>query len=130
VADVNEAAPYLAFTPVVPRALGPATKVLMDPHAKPDGSSRSVLSVYEQPVYGQFWITESIASLTQDWIDSQTNNPTGCSQNSVMKLRSGTRAAVVVGRVTSVMWLDQGLLIDLIGRSLTKEQALEVANKV
>ena len=129
-ADLNEAAPYLAFTPVVPRALGPAAKILLDSSSKPDRSVKSVLSVYEQPAYGRFWVTESIANVTQGWIDSRTNNPTGCSENSVMKLQSGTRAALAVGRVTSVMWLDQGLLIDLIGRSLTKEQAIEVANKV
>jgi hypothetical protein len=129
-ADLNQAVPYLAFTPVAPRALGPAAKILLDSSSKPDRSAKSVLSVYEQPVYGRFWITESIADTTQDWIDSRTNNLTGCSENSVMKLRSGIRAALAVGRVTSVMWLDQGLLIDLIGRSLTKEQAIEVANKV
>jgi hypothetical protein len=129
-ADLNEAVPYLAFTPLAPRALGPAAKILLDSSSKPDRSAKSVLSVYEQPVYGRFWITESIADTTQDWIDSRTNNPTGCSENSVMKLRSGKRAALAVGRVTSVIWLDQGLLIDLIGRSLTKEQAIEVANNV
>ena len=130
-ADLSEAAPYLAFTPVVPRALGPAAKILMDPHSKPDRSARTVLSVYEQPVYGRFWVTETIPKVTDPaWIESQTNNPTGCSVDSVVSLRSGTRAAVSVGRATSIMWLDHGLLIAMLGQTFTKEQAVELANQV
>ncbi len=40
VAGLEEAAPYLAFTPVVPRALGPAAKLLVDAN-KPDLSAKS-----------------------------------------------------------------------------------------
>jgi hypothetical protein len=35
----------------------------------------------------------------------------------------------MVGRLTSIMWLDQGLLIDVVGVS-SKEHAVEVANQV
>ena len=129
VAELNEAAPYLAFTPVVPRALGPATRILID-GTKPDMSAKTLLLVYEQPVYGRFWVTESVTEVTQAWIDSQTNNPTGCSEDSVVTLRSGTRAALMVGRGTSIMWLDHGLLIVALGQSFTKEYAIEVANQV
>jgi hypothetical protein len=128
VADVKEAAPYLAFTPVVPRALGPAAKLLVDAN-KPDLSAKSLLWVYKQPAHGTFWVEESISEVTQSWIDSRTNNPTGCSEDSVVKLQSGTRAALSVGRVTSIMWLDHGLLIDVLG-TFSKGQALGVANQV
>jgi hypothetical protein len=84
---------------------------------------------YEHPVYGRFWVQESVAEVTQTWIDSQTNNPTGCSEDSVVTLRNGSRASVMVGRLTSIMWLDQGLLIDVVGVS-SKEHAVEVANQV
>jgi len=128
VADVKEAAPYLAFTPVVPRALGPAAKLLVDAN-QPDLSAKSLLWVYEQPAYGIFWVEESISEVTQAWIDSRRNNPTGCSEDSVVTLQSGTKAALSVGRVTSIMWLDHGLLVDVLG-TFSKGQALEVANQV
>ena len=128
-ADLKEAAPYLAFTPVVPRALGPAAKLLIDRN-KPDMSAKTLLWVYEQPVFGRFWVRESIAEVTQAWIDSRRNNPTGCSEDSVVTLQGGTRAALSVGKVTSIMWLDNGLLIDVLGQSFTKEQAVELANQV
>ena len=128
VADMKEAAPYLAFTPVVPRALGPAAKLLVDAN-KPDLSAKSLLWVYEQPVYGTFWVRESITEVTQAWIDSRRNNPSGCSEDTVTTLQSGTKAALSVGRVTSIMWLDHGLLIDVLG-TFSKGQALEVANQV
>ncbi|SRR5229473_6250183 len=140
VADLKEAAPYLAFAPVVPRHLGPAAKFFIDGN-KPDMSARSVVWVYEQPVYGRFWVTESIAETTQASIDSMRNNPTGCSEDSVVTLRSGTRAAVSVGNpvasgsgasTTSIMWLDHGLLISALGpkERFTKDHAIEVANQI
>jgi len=128
VAGVKEAEPYLAFTPVVPRALGPASKLLVG-GSVPDRSSKTLLWVYEQPVYGRFWVRESISEVDQAWIDSRTNNPTGCSEDSVVTLQSGTKAALSVGRQTSIIWLDHGLLIDVLG-TFSKRQALEVANQV
>jgi len=128
VADLEEAAPYLAFTPVVPRALGPAAKLLVDAN-KPDLSAKSLLWVYQLPVYGTFWVRESNTEVTQAWIDSRRNNPTGCSEDSVVTLQSGTKAALSVGKVTSIMWLDHGLLVDVLG-TFSKGQALEVANRV
>jgi len=128
VADLKEAAPYLAFKPVVPRALGPAARLLIDGN-KPDLSAKSLLWVYQQPVYGTFWVKESITEVTQAWIDSRRNNPTGCSEDSVVTLQSGTRAALSVGKVTSIIWLDHGLRIDVLG-TFSKTQALEVANRV
>jgi hypothetical protein len=80
-------------------------------------------------VYGTFWVEESVPEVTQAWIDSRANNPTGCSEDSVVTLQSRTRAALSVGRVTSIMWLDHGLLIDVLG-TFSKVQALEVANQV
>jgi hypothetical protein len=74
-------------------------------------------------------VEESVPEVTQAWIDSRTNNPTGCSEDSVVTLQSRTRAALSVGRVTSIMWLDHGLLIDVLG-TFSKVQALEVANQV
>ncbi len=140
VADVKEAAPYLAFTPVVPRALGPAAKFFISGN-KPDMSARSLIWVYDQPVYGRFWVEESISETTQASIDSLRNNPTGCSLNSVVTLRGGTRAAVLVANpaahgsgtgTTSIMWLDHGLLISALGfsDSFTKDHAIEVANLI
>jgi hypothetical protein len=128
VADVKEAAPYLAFTPVVPRALGPAARLLIEGN-NPDMSAKTLFWVYQRPVYGTFWLEESITEVTQAWIDSRRNNPTGCSEDSVVTLQSGTKAALSVGRVTSIMWLDHGLLIDVLG-TFSKGQALEVANQV
>jgi hypothetical protein len=128
VADLKEAAPYLSFTPVAPRGLGPASKLLVG-GTKPDLSAKTLLWVYEQPVYGRFWVRESIAEVDQAWIDSRRNNPTGCSEDSVVTLQSGTKAALSVGRWTSIMWLDVGLLIDVLG-TFSKGQALEVANRV
>lgn len=138
VADVKEAAPYLAFTPVVPRALGPATKFFISGN-EPDMSAKSLIWVYDLPVYGRFWVKESITDVTQAEIDSMRNNPTGCSLDSVVTLRGGTRAALSVHNSaahgggagpTSIMWLDQGLLITAIGfsDSFTKDHAIEVAN--
>jgi len=129
VADVNEAAPYLAFTPLVPRALGPATKLFVGGN-KPDMSAKSLIWVYEPPVSGPFWVTESISEITQASINSMTNNPTGCSKESVVMLQRGIRAAVLVGGTTSIMWLDHGLLIDVLGSGFTKEHAIELANQV
>jgi hypothetical protein len=128
VADLKEAAPYLAFTPVVPRGLGPAAKFFISGN-KPDMSARSLIWEYDQPPYGKFSVEESITEATQAWIDSRRNNPTGCSEDSVVTLQSGTKAALSVGRWTSIMWLDLGLLIDVLG-SFTKDQAVEVANQV
>src|SRR5260370_3134146 len=92
VADLKEAAPYLAFTPVVPRALGPAAKLLVDAN-KPDLSAKSLLWVYQQPVYGTFWVRESITEITQAWMDSRRHNPTGCSAYSLATLHSGYSAS-------------------------------------
>ncbi len=137
VADLKEAAPYLAFTPVVPRGLGPAAKFFISGN-KPDMSARSLIWEYDQPPYGKFSVEESITEATQAWIDSLNNNPTGCSLESVVTLRGGTRAALSVPNppahgsgtgTTSIMWLDHGLLIDVLG-IFTKEHAIEVANQV
>jgi hypothetical protein len=129
VTEVNEAAAYLAFTPVVPRALGPALRILVD-GKNPDRSTKTLLLVFQQPPYGRFWVEESVAEVTQAWIDSQTNNSTGCSEDSVVTLRGGTRAALALSRVTSIMWLDHGLLMTVLGQSFTKDRAIEVANQV
>src|SRR5260370_27592730 len=82
-----------------------------------------MLWVYQQPVYGTFWVRESITEITQAWIDSRRNNPTGCSEDSVVPLQSGTKAALSVGRVTSIMWLDRGLLVDVLA-TFSKGQEL------
>jgi hypothetical protein len=68
--------------------------------------------------------------VTQAWIESQTNNPTGCSEDSVVTLLGGTRGALAVGRVTSIMWLDHGLLMTVLGQRFTKDRAIEIANQV
>ena len=138
VADLKEAAPYLAFTPVIPRALGSAAKFFVSGN-KPDMSAKSLTWVYDQHLYGRFWVSESIAETTQASIDSLGNNPTGCSVNSVVTLRGGTRAAVLVGNpaasggsgATSITWLDHGLLIDVLGftDSFTKDRAIQLANQ-
>ena len=140
VADLKEAAPYLAFTPVVPTALGPAAKFFISGN-NPDMSARSLIWVYDQPVYGQFWVEESISETTQASIDSLRSNPTGCSLNSVVTLRGGARAAVLVANpaahgsgtgTTSITWLDHGLRISALGFSdrFTKDHAIDVANQV
>ena len=138
VADLKEAAAYLAFTPVVPGALGSAAKFFVSGN-KPDMSARSLIWVYDQPVYGRFWVSESIAETTQASIDSLGNNPTGCSLNSLVTLRGGTRAAVLVGNpaagggsgATSITWLDHGLLIYVLGftDTFTKDGAIQIANQ-
>ena len=138
VADLAEAAPYLAFAPVVPRGLGQPSKFFVNGN-KPDRSARNLLWVYHQPPYGRFWVTEEVTEVTQAWIDSRTNNPTGCSIDSVVKLRDGTRAALSVANpaasgsgasTTSITWLDQGLMISALGPTdtFTKDRAIEVAN--
>src|SRR5260370_5890625 len=109
VAGLEEAAPYLAFTPVVPRALGPAAKLLVDAN-KPDLSATSLLWVYQQPVYGTFWVRESITAIAQAWIDSRRNDPTGCCEHSVVTHQSGTKAALTVGWVASIIPLYHGLI--------------------
>jgi hypothetical protein len=140
VADLKEAAPYLAFAPVVPIGLGPPAKFFIS-GTKPDWSARSLLWVYEQPVYGRFSVTEAISELTQASIDSMTNNPTHCSIDSVVTLRGGTRAAVSVGNpaasgsgasTTSITWLDHGLLISALGPrdTFTKGHAIKVAEAI
>ena len=142
VADLKEAAPYLAFTPVIPRGLGSPAKFFIGGNT-PDMSARGLIWVYEQPVYGRFWVKESIAEVvqTQNWIESMRNNPTGCSNESVVTIRGGTTAALSVGNpaasgsgssTTSIMWLDHGLLIVALGPkgSFTKDHAIEVANQV
>ncbi len=141
VADLTEAAPYLAFTPVVPKALGPADKFFISGN-KPDTSAKSLTWSYDQPPYGKFLVTESITEATQAFIDSLNNNPTGCSLESVVTLRSGTRAALSLPNpaahgsgtgtgAASIMWLDHGLLITAngYGDSFTKDRAIEVANE-
>ena len=114
-----------------PRGLDPPTKILII-GTRPDMSAKTVLSVYEQPVYGRFWVTQTVPKVTDPaWIESQTNNPTGCSEDSVVTLRNGTRAALSAGRHgTSIMWLDHGVLIDVYGQTFTKVQAIELANQV
>jgi hypothetical protein len=140
VADLKEAAPYLAFTPVVPRALGPAAKFFISGN-QPDMSAKELIWVYDQPVYGRFWVEESIAETTQASIDSLGNNPTGCSVNSLVTLRGGIRAAVLAANpeahgsgtgTTSITWLDHGLLISALGFTyrFTKDHAIEVANQI
>lgn len=140
VVDLKEAAPYLAFTPVVPRALGPAAKLFISGN-KPDMSARSLIWEYDQPVYGRFWVQEEITETTQAEIDSMRYNPTGCSADSVVTLQGGTRAALSVRNPaargsgasgTSIMWLDHGLLISALGfsDSFTKDHAIEVANQI
>lgn len=140
VADLKEAAPYLAFMPIVPRGLGPAAKFFVGGN-KPDMSTKSLIWWYDQPPYGKFLVNESITEATQAFIDSLNNNPTGCSLESVVTLRNGTRAALSLpnpaahggGRGTggaSIMWLDHGLLITANGYSdtFTKDRAIELAN--
>lgn len=139
VADLEKAKRYLAFTPAVPRTLGPAVKLFISGN-KPDMSAKSLILLYDEAAYGRFWVEESISEVTQSEIDSMTNNPTGCSQESVVTLRGGTRAALSVpnpaahgsGAVaTSIMWLDHGRLISLLGfsASFTKDHAIAVANQ-
>ena len=138
VADLNEAALYVAFTPVVPRGLGSPATFFVSGNT-PDMSAKSLVLVYDQPVYRQFWVSESIAETTQASIESLGSNPTGCSLNSVVPLQSGTRAAVLVRNPaaggsrgpTSIMWLDRGLLIEVLGftDSFTKDRAIEIANQ-
>ena len=139
VADLNDAAPYLAFTPVVPRALGPAAKFFIG-GSKPDMSARSLIWWYDEPPYGKFLVNESITEATQAWIASLNNNPTGCSLESVVTLRSGSRAALSLPNpaahgsgtgTTSITWLDHGLLISAVGfsESFTKDRAMELANQ-
>ena len=138
VADLNEATPYLAFRPVVPRALGSPAKFFVNGN-KPDMTAKSLIWVYDQPVYGRFWVNESVAQTSQAWIDSLANNPTDCSVNSVVTLRGGTRAAVLVPNpaagdssgAASITWLDHGLLLDVLGftDSFTKDRAIQVANE-
>lgn len=141
VADLKEATPYLAFTPVVPGALGPAAKFFISAN-KPDMSAKSLIWVYDQPVYGRFHVEESIARVaeTQQWIESFRTNPTGCSNESIVTIRGGTKAALSVGNpaatgsgasTTSIMWLDHGLLIVALGpkETFTKDNAIAVANQ-
>lgn len=139
VADLTEAAPYLAFTPVVPKALAPAAKLFVSGDY-PDMSAKSLTWWYDVSPYGRFSVSESIAEVAQSWIDSLSNNPTGCSLASIVTIRGGTRAALSLPNPaadgsaageTSIMWLDHGLLISALGFSdrFTKDYAIAVANQ-
>lgn len=139
VADLTEAYTYLAFRPIVPKALGPPAKFFVSAN-KPDLSARSLTWWYDNPTYGRFAVNESNREVTQAWIDSLNKNPTGCSLDSVVTIEGGTRAALSLPNPaahgsgagkTSIMWLDRGLLISALGFSdrFTKSSAIAVANQ-
>lgn len=133
--SVEEARSQLAFAPVVPKDVTSLLRIVVSNPLDIPPEERSIAFVYQDPVYGRFFVAESLTEESQADLEAQValNNVPGVQARlSLVTIRGDIRALVIEGdRTVSLEWLDQGLRIVIMGQpTLTPEDVIAIANRV
>jgi hypothetical protein len=137
----HEARSGLAFDPHVPDLGTPEAISILDPDHV-EKKDLSIAFVYVDPEIGEYYVHESLPTMTQDQLEQlATCQPgeTGCSTEgwSMQPIRSGIGALVIyasesVSVATSVMWLEDGIQYTLMGprSTMTAARAIAIADQI
>ena len=135
VATDEEAAADVSFAPVVPRALGKPTKIMVDnPSGKHAG--KTVAWVFQHPSHGRFFVIEGFSAWTQTSLEAlATCDPSkGCEgRRALVKLQNGTIGVLITGGpTTGIIWLWHGLTFDVYGpiETFSDASAMSVVNSL
>ncbi len=79
----------------------------------------TVAFVYQHPAYGRFLLIERTSSTTQADLEALAgcNHAAGCEGEwTLVKLKNGTNGLLITGGpTTGIMWLSNGVLLDVFG---------------
>lgn len=118
VATTTEAAAHVSFTPFVPKGLGNPVRIQVDSPSA-DHGGMTVAFVYQHPAYGRFFLIERKSSTTQADLEALAgcNHDAGCEGEwTLVKLKNGTNGLLITGGpTTGIMWLSNGVLLDVFG---------------
>lgn len=135
VSSVSQAAPDLAFQPVVPSRTPSA--IFETPPVTADRADRELALVYDNPSGGEYNLIEktsdnaTTASLAS-WAQS-CSPKTGCEASETMiPLNGGHQGLLIQGVTTGIFWVQGGVLFDVFGPTgpFTVDQAESIANDV
>jgi hypothetical protein len=132
---LTAAASLLAFRPVAPEGVSAPTTVYVSDPRQPRARHAIELQ-FNDPTYGVFRLTESLAQVTEAELLAQANCPadTICPSNlSVVSLNGGARGLMIAGSgSTGVLWIKGGVLYDTYGppETFTTKDAVAIANHV
>jgi hypothetical protein len=137
----HEARSGLAFDPHVPDLGTPEAISILDPDSA-GRLERSIAFVYSDAELGEYYVHESLPTMTQDQLEQlATCQPgeTGCSTEgwSLKPIRSGITGLVIyapesVSVATSIMWLEDGIQYTLMGprSTMTGAHAIAIADQI
>lgn len=118
VATTAEAAAHVSFTPLVPKGLGNPVRIQVDSPSA-DHAGMTAAFVYQHPAYGRFFLIERKSSTTQADLEALAgcNHAAGCEGEwTLVKLKNGTNGLLITGGpTTGIMWLSNGVLLDVFG---------------
>ena len=118
VTSSDEAAAHVSFAPLVPTALGPPIKVIVDNGLR-SHAGMTIAWVYQHPSYGRFVVIEGKASWTQASLEALVvcDPAKGCEgRRALVSMKTGANGLLVTGGpTTGIIWLWQGLTFDVYG---------------
>jgi hypothetical protein len=139
VASVAAAAGDLPFAPVVPRNLGSAKGLFITDSPADEKGNRAAAFIYDTDAYGRVTVTEGLPPVPADEYDadqarrvlSPPTDVTVRGKAELVTIRGNVQAVVSLeddGTLNNVHWLQNGVEVFLRGPTLTRDQALEIAN--
>jgi hypothetical protein len=137
VPTVQDAVPYLSFTPLLPKDLGDPKAVVMNDPDQVDRERVAIGMLYEDTELGTFWLKESPPAISQADIErlakrcTESNDCAGETW-SLLALEDGTEALLIDSPPTgllSLRWIAVGLEFSLLGErdTFSQENAQAVA---
>ena len=136
--SVQDASDELMFAPIAPAGLGTPEKILITDPGASDLPDRTIVFVYDHPVFGTFSIEELRATITQEQLERLLTcgeEEVGCDASgySLVKVRGDITALLNAGSVsTNISWLEQDLFVLIIGpaETLSPDEIVQIASLI
>jgi hypothetical protein len=129
--DLESASEQVPFAPWMPVSIGKVRSIYVTDPSRVSLGERELALVYELPVLGSFVIMENASDATQAGLESLAGcDPTmGCEGAwELVTIRGQSTALLVAGpTVTTLLWLDSGVLYRVMGPAATFSPASAIA---
>lgn len=129
-ASAADASSSIAFTPVVPK-FSTSPHVIEVDQGGLTVDQRAIAFAYDMPTLGKVVMVERKAPYSQDTLlGMASNNSFGPGAYQVVSAR-GSKALLIQGRgIGRLQWIEQGLLFDLYGESISPAAVQQLAAQV
>lgn len=137
VSSIDEARRALAFTPREPQGLGSPRRIVVGEGPESERQFKPIGFIYDTATYGRVVVKMELddvsAAVRRAGWSQSVAAPNKRSRSEIVIIRSGTEAIVGVNSAWgfgAISWREGSVLILVMGPTLTRDQAIEIANKL